>query len=164
MTRLARHRSHASQRGVTLVMSLIFLMILTLLGIWSATNNGLQERMAGNSRNRDLALQSAEAALTYAEHTLTTWRSGTFDGSQTGFLTYDATRANDVAYWRTDSSWTSVLQTPAGTVNQVAEQPKYIVEKMPAVGTVEYYRVTARGIGGESNSVVILQTIITYTP
>ncbi|GBG12505.1 type IV pilus assembly protein PilX [Novimethylophilus kurashikiensis] len=158
------HPCFRRQQGVTLVMSLIFLLMLSMIGLWSATNNSLQERMAGNSRNRDLALQSAEAALKYAENTTATWRTSVFDGTAKGLLTYDATLANDAAYWRDVTHWTNALQVPAGTVNQVAVQPYYMIEKMPSVGTVEYYRITAKGVGGESSSTVILQSIITYAP
>jgi len=155
--------SPSSQRGITLLIALIFLLMLSMLGIWGATNNTLQERMAGNSRNRDLAFEAAEAALDYAENTLTTWRTGGFDGTN-GLLAYDVTRANDATYWRNTANWASYRQVPVGNLNQVAEQPRYIVEKMNPIGSVEYYRITARGVGGDSNAVAILQTIVTYTP
>jgi type IV pilus assembly protein PilX len=158
-----RHRSPSSQRGITLLIALIFLLVLSMLGIWGMTTNSLQERMAGNTRNRDLAFQAAEAALDYAENTLTTWRTGDFDGTD-GLLAYDITRANDATYWRDTGHWASYRQVPVGNLNQVAEQPRFVIEKMDAVGTVEYYRITARGIGGNSSAVAILQTIVTYTP
>lgn len=164
MRRPPLRKTLPSQRGMTLLVSLIFLTILSLLGIWAVTNNNLQERMAGNTRNRDLAFQAAEAALDHAENTLTTWRGGPFNGSVSGLASYDATQANDATYWRDITHWASYRQVPVGTLNQVAEQPRYIVEKMPDVGTVEYYRVTARGVGGSTNAVAILQTIVTYTP
>jgi type IV pilus assembly protein PilX len=148
---------------MTLLVAMIFLLMLAMVGVWSASKNSLEERMAGNTRNRDLAFQAAEAALDYAEQTLTTWRTGSFNGSN-GLLAYSATRANDSAYWRDTTHWASYRQVPTGNLNQVAEQPKFVVEKMNPVGSVEYYRVTARGVGGDSNAVVILQTIVTYTP
>lgn len=153
-----------SQRGITLVVSLIFLMVLALLGIWAVSNNSMQERMAGNARNRDLALAAAEAALKHAESTLTTWRAGPFNGSVNGLLAYDPKTSNDLAYWRNPSNWNNYRQVPTGTLNQVAEQPRYVVQQMPGAGSVEYYRVTARGVGGDANAIVVLQSIVTYTP
>jgi type IV pilus assembly protein PilX len=160
-----------SQRGITLVVSLIFLMVLALLGIWAVSNNSLQERMAGNARNRDLAFAAAEAALKYAESTITTWRSGPFDGSN-GLFEHVETTANDRDYWHDNDDnhadsfdWSNYSrQVPTGTLNQVAEQPRYVVHRMAGVGSVEYYRVTARGVGGDANAVVVLQSIVTYTP
>jgi type IV pilus assembly protein PilX len=159
----ARHRSPSSQRGITLLIALIFLLVLSMLGIWGMTTNSLQERMAGNTRNRDLAFQAAEAALDYAENTLTTWRTGDFDGTD-GLLAYDITRANDAIYWRNTDNWASYRQVPVGNLNQVAEQPRFVIEKIKTEGKVEYYRITARGVGGHSSAVAILQTIVTYTP
>lgn len=157
--------SPASQRGITLLIALIFLLMLSMLGIWGATNNTLQEHMAGNSRNRDLAFEAAEAALDYAENTIATWRANAFDGTN-GLLAYDANRANDATYWRNTNNWASYRQVPVGNLNQVAEQPRFVVEKMVPLSSssLEYYRITARGVGGDSTAVAILQTVVTFTP
>jgi type IV pilus assembly protein PilX len=145
-----------------------------LLGTSATLNTNLQERMAGNTRNRDLAFQAAEAALKDAESTLTAWRTLAFDGSVDGLITYDATHGNDADYWGSTVNLDSLVdadypnwsssRSPAQSLSQVAEQPRYIVERMPNVAATEYYRVTARGVGGDLNAVVILQALYTYTP
>lgn len=56
------------QSGVALVVGLIFLVVLSLLGISAMQSATLEERMAGNLRDRSLAVQSAEAALRDAEN------------------------------------------------------------------------------------------------
>ena len=124
--RASRHR----QSGVTLVMTLIFLIVLSMLGTWAASNNVLQERMAGNTRNRDVALQAAEAALRDAELTIGTWRTQTFDGTH-GLYAWTAATANDRAYWQDPARWTTFRTLPSGSLTRVAAAPKYIVEKMP---------------------------------
>lgn len=151
------------QRGVTLILTLIFLAILAVLGVTAALNNTLQERMAGSTRNRDLALQAAEHALKDGATTLPVWRLNTFpsSGCTNGMCFYDATRANGADYWKNTSNWAS-YRSPEQSLNQVAEQPRYLVEKMPTVGTTEYYRITARGVGGDSNAVVVLQAVYKY--
>lgn len=55
------------QRGSVLIISLLFLLILTILGLSSARSSVLQERMAFNTREQTLAFQAAEAALRDAE-------------------------------------------------------------------------------------------------
>jgi type IV pilus assembly protein PilX len=55
------------QQGATLVVGLIFLAVLTLIGVTAARVAGLEERMAGNLRDRAVALQAAEMALRDAE-------------------------------------------------------------------------------------------------
>jgi Tfp pilus assembly protein PilX len=52
-----------SQSGVTLIISLVLLLLLTLIAVSSMKTTGLQEKMAGNDRDRNLAFQAAEAAL-----------------------------------------------------------------------------------------------------
>jgi len=154
----------AAQRGTTLVMALIFLCILILTGASVTLNTNFEERMAGNTRNRDLAFEAAEAALRDAEKTLTVWRASAFDGSMPGLIAYDTTHTNDSSYWGDTTHWAS-YRTPSQSLTQVAEQPKYVVEKMASIGTTEYYRVTARGVGGRnSNAVVVLQALFTYSP
>ena len=56
-----------NQQGAVLVVALMFLIILTLLGLAAMTSTTLEEKMAGNSRDYNIALQSAEAALRDAE-------------------------------------------------------------------------------------------------
>lgn len=154
---------HSQQAGFVAIVALVFLVILALLGGSAVLNNSFQERMAGNTRNRDLALQAAEAALKDAENTLTTWRALSFDGSVAGLSTYNPSQANDADYWRNTNNWAS-YRTPGQTLNQVAQQPRYRVERMPSVGSAEYYRVTARGVGGDVNAVVVVQVVLSYTP
>ena len=55
------------QRGAALLTGLIFMVILTLLGITAARMAGLEEKMSGNMRDRSLAMQAAEMALRDAE-------------------------------------------------------------------------------------------------
>ena len=56
-----------SQRGFVLAVALIFILILVILGLSTMRNTVLDERMAGNTMDRNLALQGAEAALRDAE-------------------------------------------------------------------------------------------------
>jgi len=73
----ARHHSlrHASrlarqERGFVLVTALMFLIVLTILGLSIMSTNTLEERMAGYVRDRRLAQEAAEAALRDAERDL----------------------------------------------------------------------------------------------
>ncbi|MDD3937835.1 pilus assembly protein [Rhodoferax sp.] len=166
--RRSAHRAY--QRGMTLVIALVFLVVLAFIGAWSVSNNSLQSRMAGNTRNRDVALAAAEAALKYAESTLKTWRLESFDGVG-GLLTYNALDPNDAAYWMNSAQWSSYQTLPSGGLNQVISAPKYIVQKMPntlndvsGLYDVENYRITARAEGMDATSVVILQSILMYIP
>ncbi len=149
-----------AQRGATLVIALVFLVILTFLGVSVATTNTLQERMAGNTRNRDLAFQAAEYALRDADANRTTginWSAGPWGGGTAYLLDNGANHANDADYWRT-FNWANA-RTPATPVSGNGVTSSYVVERMTAAGTA--FRVTARGIA-PGNSAVVLQ--VTYVP
>jgi type IV pilus assembly protein PilX len=168
---VAMNSPQARQRGATLVVALIFLMVLSLLGIWAVSGTTLEERMAGNTRNRDLAMQAGEAALRNAEATAATWRTQPFDGTN-GLIPYDPLTANDADYWMRSFGWSSYRAVPVGTLNQVAQPPIYVIQRLPktenpgnpGVFEVENYRVTTRAVGGDAQAMVILQSIIAYTP
>jgi type IV pilus assembly protein PilX len=58
---LTHSNLYRRQRGMTLVAGLIFLVILTLVSVLGFRNVTLSERMAGNSADRNVSLQSAES-------------------------------------------------------------------------------------------------------
>lgn len=55
------------QRGVVLIVALIVLLVMTLVGISAMSGATLQERMAGNARQKSIARLNAEAGLRSAE-------------------------------------------------------------------------------------------------
>lgn len=61
---------HARQNGASLVVAMVVMLILSILGLAAMNNSTLQERMANNMRDRNVALQAAELALRDAERDL----------------------------------------------------------------------------------------------
>lgn len=59
--------SRGSERGAVLLVSLVMLVLLTLVGLAGMRMVQLEERMAGNLRDRQSALQAAEVALRAGE-------------------------------------------------------------------------------------------------
>ncbi|SFN45138.1 type IV pilus assembly protein PilX [Marinobacter pelagius] len=51
------------ERGATLIVSLIVLLVLTLIGVAGMNTSVMQERMAVNSQNSNRAFQAAESTL-----------------------------------------------------------------------------------------------------
>ena len=62
-----RHPATLRQRGAVLVVTLIFLMVITILAITSLQVSTVEERMAGNLKDWNIAMQAAEAAMRDAE-------------------------------------------------------------------------------------------------
>ncbi|TVS15782.1 MAG: pilus assembly protein PilX [Gammaproteobacteria bacterium] len=153
------------QSGAALVIALVFLLLMTLVGVTAMQSTTLQERMAGNLRDRDMALQAAESALREGEWQLQQATVPAFviepvsgGGRATTWNAFD---------WDQADVRTHVLPTTAGF--SVAESPRYVIERFPpTVGDtlaadeplpeLELYRVTTRAVGGSAEAVVILQT------
>lgn len=178
--RVMRNDMHPPRRqqGVALFLALVVLLIITILGVSGLQTTTLEERMAANARDQDMAFQAAEAALLDAEIFLQNAVLGGFDNSA-GL--YDLNAANR-PIWRGDNQQvgngaiTYSVNRPgtgaqAGAISGVAAQPQYIIEQYPplippggsleagtAADDLEFYRVTARGFGGRANTVVVLQT------
>lgn len=58
------------QTGSALIISLVFLLLLSVVGIASIQNSTLEERMAGNAADKGDAFQVAEATLRLGENFL----------------------------------------------------------------------------------------------
>ena len=180
-----RHR----QQGMTLVVGLILLVILTLVSVLGFRNVTMSERMAGNSADRNVAFQSAESvgkeALTRIESVTTgtaVWPSvGYFDhtieappmsslmavqGGGTTYWTQGGTAASASACVSTAPfDWATCSDTVANAYVHNAAAGRYVIELLSAVSasgsTTRTYRVTTRSTGGTGQAEVILQTLYT---
>ena len=75
-----------AQTGVVLVISLIILLLLTLIGLSAMQTTSLEEKMAGNFRDKNLAFHVAESALRVAENSLPSILSSAYNPACTGGL------------------------------------------------------------------------------
>lgn len=162
------------QSGAVLITGLIFLVILTMVVLTVLRNGTLEERMAANSRNRQVALQAAESVLRNAEAALFTAAPfDPFDISQ-----FSSNCANGLCYkpdanstWQT-INWDSTALTRSfvaatSNVSGVSAQPRYIVEivvlpvKSSSTGQCEngLAKITARGSGNDGSAAYIQSTV-----
>lgn len=155
----------AGQSGSVLIIALVFLLLLTLIGVTAMQSTTLEERMAGNTRDSNVAFQAAEAALREAEAYLQSAVVGPFNGS--GGL-YQPADAGDTPRWEDSATnW----KTWDGSLPDVSSQPVYIIEELAPypdpqgsleadapIPEVQMYRITAIGYGGNPNTTVMLQT------
>jgi type IV pilus assembly protein PilX len=61
------NKAPVSQRGVVLVSSLLLLIVVTIIALSMFRSFGIQEKIAGNMREKQRALQAAESAEVFAE-------------------------------------------------------------------------------------------------
>jgi type IV pilus assembly protein PilX len=171
-----RASTQGGQRGVVLVVALLLLLILTLIGLAATRGSWLQLKMAGNTQDKDVAFQAAEAALVNCEDILTQAALPTFSPAGTnGYFKIDGTEdtparqrttwgdGDSIAYTGpalNDASGSAIVQAP----------PRCIIEKLPprpppggsiasdTANVTEMYRVTAHAVGASDDSIVLLQT------
>lgn len=170
------------QAGAALVVSLILLLVLTLIGVTGMRSASMEEKMAGNMRDRNVAFQAAESGVRTGEKWIadrtepppTTVNPGENLSAGTNVYTPDATLptlANqDQAWWDNDDHTRAgeVLQDTAGD-DLVAEQPRYLLQYLDFrpdsfdVGVEEptgrhFYRVTGHGTGVSTTARAVIQT------
>lgn len=143
------------ETGAALIVSLIFLLLMTLISTSSMRTATMQERMAGNMRDWNIGFQRAEASLRVAEEWLL----------DTDVLP----EFNDAGgYYQINSDdrpdWTSAPPTAGnGSIdypNEGTPERRYYVERLSSVrpagvstetGTpveeIYYFRITAVGYG-----------------
>jgi len=61
------YRTRLAQRGVVLISSLLLLIVVTIIALSLFRSFGMQEKIAGNMREKQRALQAAESAQVFAE-------------------------------------------------------------------------------------------------
>ncbi|MGB6452633.1 MAG: PilX N-terminal domain-containing pilus assembly protein [Steroidobacteraceae bacterium] len=165
------------QSGAVLFVALVFLLILTLLGVMLARTQTTEERMAQNDGNHELAVEAAEAALRYAESNISEGLYVNFAGDTNGL--YQLNPAVGSVYTPGSASfWTtanSAISYGGASLASVSTAPQFIVEQLPAVadggdslglgggyGTstnLNVYQITAHASGGDQTGTATLRSI-----
>ena len=175
-------RGPVHQSGAALFVSLAILLIMTLIGLTSMQGTTLEERMAGNTRDRHLAFEAAEAAMEGAEDFIenNVIAIGFFDGDGTDGLYDDSIEDlwKSVDWDGTDTGNDNEAQSYGAfdSTYKIKTSPKYVIQHYATVvsdvdqlnldnygqgtgaGETELFRITVRGTGGSDNAVVMLQS------
>ncbi len=178
----------AKQRGAALVTGLIFLAVLSLLGVSAMKMSIMEERMSGNMRDRMLAMRAAEMGLRYAEqHILDNDPTTNTPKPIDGVTDFDTSCTDGICYYGAGAeppipAWTTYC-TPSCPISYVTGgvfkvngvtytapllpqgvlPPTYLIEGMrkaaPGAGWRYYYRITIRAQGAKPGTVVWLQEL-----
>lgn len=155
------------QKGTVLAVGLVFLLIMTIIGAASIRSTSLDELMAGNLRNHNIAFQAAEAALREGENLR-------FAQLQAA-ISATTPDPDDDGDWSTQQIYSGTLvNIPDDADASSTSKPVYVVELIndsscSQIDDVEVcggiYRVTARGRGATSEAITVLQSIFgRYNP
>jgi type IV pilus assembly protein PilX len=175
------------QRGMALISSLLLLLVITILGVGMFRSFGMQERIAGNTREKEKALHAANTAETYAEWWLTANSAvNATTGSDCKSLVTVSAKvpggqvcSNAISTITTNVAsvpWSSgaeiavaysppnfTLETSTGVLNSYYEAPRFYISfvstsnPMPNI-TTNIYQIDAVGYGSSPNSVAVVES------
>jgi len=165
------------QKGAVLVVGLLILLVMTIIGVTTMQTSRVEEKMAGNVRDRNLAFEAAESALREAEDYIENLENVSgFTGSNGLYGESNSEPINLSA--PSSSTWTSTnSRAYSGSLSSVSALPRYVIKiqsrgnsgltgalnvqgygKQNPASQAIVFRVTVRGTGGSNQSQVFLQT------
>lgn len=183
----ARSRVAGAQRGLVLISSLLLLLIITIIAVSMFRSFGVQERIAGNMREKQRANHAADVALQYAEWWLT-------DGSNSVQPAINCTTLLDANLgegqicsntfqsigivpasvpWTISGAPVGVTYVPlqsdstlkmnvqsSASVNTYAKAPTFYIAYLGtcADGVGSCYQINAVGYGGTTSAVSVVQS------
>jgi type IV pilus assembly protein PilX len=180
---------HRKQGGMALVTAILLLVVMTIMAISMMRSYGVEERIAGNTREKERALNAAVSAQQYAEYWLSA-NPAPLAGACTGIVsstigqicTPAATlppQTNFAAVpWTSGVTYTQFTSNPIdGVTNTIAGVGAgaqgtyyaapvfYITDLGPNKGTPvgELYQIDAVGYGGTPNAVAVVESTYVMT-
>lgn len=168
-------RRHDS-RGMILIIGLLFLVVLLLLSLAMFRSFGLQERLAGNTRDKQQAFEAAESALQHGEWWLRQSAGGTgeacagvVDGNNLDNMRICTEPLADPHSlpWAVRIDYTPPRMTVAaggdlaanGDINYRESPGLYInFLGLSPDGRSNLYQVTAFGYGGNADTVAVVRS------
>ena len=173
----AHSRRPSASGGFILIVGLFFMVILTLLSIAMFRSFGLQERIAGNTRDKQRSFEAAQSALQYGE-----WWLGQGNGG-TGINCTGVVNGNVLTSMRVCSNPLTIPTNLPWSIRTDYQPPQMTVaaggglaalggdinyQAMPGLyvsylgitpnGLAQLYQVTAFGYGGNANTAAIVQS------
>ncbi len=175
-----RHLS-STQRGMVLITALLLLIVVTILAVGMFRGFGLDERIAGNVREKQRALNAAETAEQYAEY----WLSS---GNATAPVTCSAVVAASVGQvcsnvlstsvtnvanvpWQISGANVGVTYTPssptpmnivgtAGGAGNYYASPVFYISYLGLSpnGLGQIYQIDAVGYGGSPDTAAVVES------
>jgi len=169
------------QRAFVLATGLLFLVVLTLLGIALFRTTGLLDAISANTRDKERSFEAAQSALQYGE-----WWLQSFGGNgspctaiQSGNTAANVDFCTNALANPAKLPWTAGytftppnlaignggMAATGGDVNYQSA-PVFYVERLgiSANGKSQIYQVTATGAGGAAATATVVRSTYMITP
>jgi type IV pilus assembly protein PilX len=169
------------QSGMALVTAILLLVVMTIMAISMMRSYGVEERIAGNTREKERALNAAVSAQQYAEYWLSA-NAAPAAGACTGVVSSNIGQICTLTLpqpdftavpWASGVTYTPFTQNPIdGVTNTIATGSAaaqgtyaaapvfYITDLGPNKGVPvgELYQIDAVGYGGTPNAVAVVES------
>jgi type IV pilus assembly protein PilX len=174
--------SRGRERGYVLATGLLFLVVLTLLGVALFRATGLLDRISANTRDKERSFEAAQSALQYGE-----WWLQSFGGNGspcTALVSGQTPATVDVCSnslsnpgtlpWTAGYTYTPPnltvlagggMASTGGDVNYQSA-PVFYIERLGISpdGKSQIYQVTATGAGGAGGTATVVRSTYQITP
>lgn len=173
------------QRGMALITAMLLLLVVTIMALSMFRSYGVQERLAGNTRDKQRAINAAISAQQYAESWLATGAAPATGTCPAGLL--PSTNGGEVCNvvladfskvpWTAGNVYTqftsnqingvSNVTRATGTADQAGQSASYvqapsfyITDLGANLGSPpgEVYQIDALGYGGTANTVAVVES------
>ena len=172
-----RLRQPARARGMVLVTSLLMLIVVTILALAMFRSFGLDEKIAGNLREKQRALSAAETAEQYAEY----WLTSGGGSANAPLITCTAPApasapticVNPIASatqipWLASGNvvgvpYTPQVPTPMNVQTSPVQgsyfaTPQFYVQWLGTTANGTIYQIDAQGFGGSPDTVAVVES------
>jgi type IV pilus assembly protein PilX len=182
MNRTNTPDSRRREGGFVLVTGMLILIVVTLLSVSIFRSLGLQERIAGNTREKQRALEAAQSALQYGEWWINLGNAGTgVDCTSVG----NANNKDEMKVCNTPLAAPAALPWTARADYLPAEMTVKSGGGLAASGDINYwakpglhihylglgpdlksllYQVSAFGYGGSETAAAVVQSVYQIKP
>ena len=157
----------SNQKGYTLFIVLIMMLVIAFVDISNMQSNNTEMRISSNDADRKYAFSNAEGALARGEERITLVKHAGFASGNVcsnGVCQTDTVSTAPPVWERM-----GVLEPGGGNATcanagvQRVQNSCYLIEQMGApIDGKATYRVTARAWGSNDNTVVTLQSFVEY--
>jgi type IV pilus assembly protein PilX len=182
--------SRSTQRGVVLISAILILVIASLLALSMFKGFGIQELIAGNMREKQRALQSAEAAEQNGEIWLTSLGNVLSNSVDCSTLGLTATSSAATAYvcqkpvalmddalnvatvpWTVGGTEVGFSVAPSASVtvstnggaDTYYQLPRFYIGLVSSSAVQALYRIDAWNYGGTKSTVAVVESNYTVT-
>jgi len=160
---------YCRQRGMVLVTALLMLVVVTLLAVSMFRSFGLDEKIAGNVREKQRALAAAETAEQYAEAWLaagsatTPVACSTMVSSSVGQICTVPPADPTLLPWTAGvnyvyaASTATTMNTTTSGPNYFSQVPAYYIALLGTNATSTVYQIDAVGYSASSDTAAVVE-------